>query len=163
VKPTKKPVVQALGAQWIARPVPSHPMSEINDINRELIDEFRANDGQVGGMFAGWPVLLLTTTGAKSGLPRTHPVVYTVDGDRRVVIASKGGAPHHPHWYLNLVANPEVTVEVPGETYQARAEVPEGAERERLFRQQADLMPNFDDYAGKTDREIPVVVLEKIS
>jgi deazaflavin-dependent oxidoreductase (nitroreductase family) len=137
-------------------------MSDTNDFNRDLIEQFRANDGKVGGGFEGWPLLLLTTTGAKTGLPRTSPVVHTVDGDRRVIIASKGGAPHHPHWYLNLVANPEVTVEVPGETYQARAVVAEGEERDRLFRQQADLMPNFDEYQKSTDRQIPVVILERV-
>ncbi len=138
-------------------------MSEVNDFNKTVIDEFRANDGKMSGGFEGWPLLLLTTTGAKSGLARTSPVVFSTDGDRRVIIASKGGAPHHPHWYLNLVAHPEVTVEVPGETYRARAVVAEGAERDRLYRQQADLMPNFTEYAGKTTREIPVVVLEPIS
>jgi deazaflavin-dependent oxidoreductase (nitroreductase family) len=137
-------------------------MSNPNPMNQDLIDEFRANDGKVSGMFDGWPLLLLTTTGAKSGLARTSPVVFTVDGDRRVIIASKGGAPHHPHWFLNLRANPEVTVEVPGESYRARAVIAEGAERDRLFRQQADQMPNFDDYASKTTREIPVVVLERV-
>jgi deazaflavin-dependent oxidoreductase (nitroreductase family) len=132
----------------------------MSDFNTNVIEEFRANDGKVTGMFEGWPLLLLTTTGAKSGLARTTPVVFSLDDGRRVVIASKAGAPHHPHWYLNLVANPEVTVEVPGETYRARAVVAEGAERDRLFQQQADLMPNFADYAEKTTREIPVVILE---
>src|SRR5579871_4650428 len=103
--------------------------SEMNDFNQQLIDEFRANDGKVGGQFEGWPLLLLTTTGAKSGLQRTTPVVHSTDDGRHVIIASKAGAPHDPHWYLNLVANPEVTVEVPGETYQARAVAAEGAER----------------------------------
>jgi deazaflavin-dependent oxidoreductase (nitroreductase family) len=138
-------------------------MSEANDFNTTLIDEFRANDGKVGGGFEGWPLLLLTTTGAKSGLARTSPVVFSTDDGRRVIIASKAGAPHHPHWYLNLVANPEVTVEVPGETYQARAVVAEGAERDRLYQQQAEQMPNFAEYAEKTTREIPVVVLEPIA
>jgi len=134
----------------------------MNDFNKNVIEEFRANDGKVTGMFEGWPMLLLTTTGAKSGLARTSPVVFSVDDGRRVVIASKGGAPHHPHWYLNLVANPEVTVEVPGETYRARAVVAEGAERERLYQQQAALMPNFTEYQEKTTREIPVVILEPV-
>jgi deazaflavin-dependent oxidoreductase (nitroreductase family) len=137
-------------------------MSEVNDFNKDVVDEFRANDGKVGGMFEGWPLLLLTTTGAKTGQRRTSPVVYTVDDGHRVIIASKAGAPHHPHWYLNLVANPEVTVEVPGETYRARAVVAEGAERDRLYAQQAEQMPNFSDYAQKTDRQIPVVILEPI-
>jgi deazaflavin-dependent oxidoreductase (nitroreductase family) len=138
-------------------------MSDFNDFNRGLIDEFRANGGKVGGGFADSPLLLLTTTGAKSGKERVNPVVYTTDGDRTIVIASKGGAPASPDWYHNLVANPEVTVEIPGETFKARASVAQGAERERLFRAQADLMPNFDEYAAKTERVIPVVVLERIS
>jgi deazaflavin-dependent oxidoreductase (nitroreductase family) len=137
-------------------------MSEVNDFNRNVIDEFRAHDGKVSGMFEGWPLLLLTTTGAKTGQQRTTPVVYTVDDGRRVVIASKAGAPHHPHWYLNLVVNPEVTVEVPGETYRARAVIASGAERDRLYAQQAAQMPNFTEYAQKTERQIPVVILEPI-
>ncbi len=106
-------------------------------------------------------MLLLTTTGAKSGTQRTTPVVYTRDGDRIVVIASKGGAPKSPAWYHNLVANPVVTVELPGETFAARAIVQSGAERERLFQAQAAQMPNFADYARKTTRVIPVVALER--
>ena len=136
-------------------------MSEVNDFNKDVVEQFRANDGQVKG-FEGWPMLLLTTTGAKTGQRRTSPVVFTVDDGRRVIIASKAGAPHHPHWYLNLVANPEVTVEVPGETYQARAVVAEGPERDRLYAQQAAQMPNFTEYQQKTDRQIPVVILEPI-
>jgi deazaflavin-dependent oxidoreductase (nitroreductase family) len=135
---------------------------ELNAFNQQIIDEFRANGGKVTGMFAGAPLMLLTHIGAKSGLPRTSPLVHTRDGDRLVIIASKAGSPKHPHWYLNILANPEVTVELPGETYQARAIVTEGEERARLYRAQADLMPNFDEYAAKTDREIPVVVLERI-
>ena len=135
----------------------------INAFNKSIIDEFRANDGKVTGQFANSDLLLLTTTGAKSGLARTTPVVFSVDEGRRVIIASKAGAPHHPHWFLNLTANPEVTVEVPGETYRARAVVAEGAERERLYRQQAAQMPNFAEYQKATSREIPVVVLEPIA
>ena len=136
-------------------------MATVNDFNRNLIEQFRSNNGKVTGVFENAPLVLLTTTGAKSGQQRTSPVVYTRDGEDLVVIASKGGAPAHPHWYLNLVANPEVTVELPGETYRAHARIAEGEERNRLYRAQADLMPNFDDYQRKTDREIPVVVLER--
>jgi deazaflavin-dependent oxidoreductase (nitroreductase family) len=134
----------------------------MNDFNQQVIDEFRANDGQVGGQFEGWPMLLLTTTGAKTGQARTSPVVHTVDGDRVVIIASKAGAPHHPHWFLNLKANPEVTVEVAGDAYQARAVEVTGDERDRLYKQMADQMPNFYEYEQATDRVIPVVVLERI-
>lgn len=134
-----------------------------NDFNRNLIDEFRANGGKTSGPFADAPLVLITTTGAKSGKERTTPLVHTTDGDKVVIIASKAGAPAHPHWYLNILANPEVTVELPGETFRARATaITEGPERDRLYRAQADLMPNFDEYEQLTDRKIPVVVLERI-
>lgn len=136
--------------------------NDINAFNKALIEEFRANNGKVSGMFAQAPLLLLNHTGAKSGQQRTSPLVYSRDGDRIVIIASKAGAPTHPHWYLNIVANPSVTVELPGEKFAARAVITSGDERARLYRAQADLMPNFDEYAAKTDREIPVVVLERV-
>ena len=135
--------------------------NDVNDFNRALIEEFRANEGKVTGPFAEAPLLLLTTTGAKSGKERINPLVYTRDGDRLVIAASKGGAPSHPDWYRNLSANPQVTVELPGDTFRAHARVAEGEERDRLYRAQAELMPNFDEYAAKTDRLIPVVVLER--
>ena len=135
---------------------------DFNSFNKALIAEFREHDGAVSGPFAGAPLLLLTTTGAKTGSPRTTPLVHTRDGDRIVIIASKGGAPSHPDWYRNLSVNPEVTVELPGERFRARARVADGDERDRLYRAQADLMPNFDEYQAKTDRTIPVVVLERI-
>ena len=134
-----------------------------NAFNQALIAEFRENDGAVSGSFAGVPLLLLTTTGAKSGAARTTPLVHTRDGDRIVVIASKGGAPSHPDWYRNLSVNPQVTVELPGESFRAHARVAAGDERERLYRAQADVMPNFDEYAAKTDRLIPVIVLERVA
>ena len=136
-------------------------MTDWNEFNRTVIDEFRQNGGKVGGDFKGAPMILITHTGAKSGTTYTTPLVYTRDGDRYVIIASKGGAPAHPHWFRNLVANPDVTVEVGTERFPARARVAEGEERARLYRAQADLMPNFDDYAKATSREIPVVVLER--
>src|SRR6476660_7351774 len=136
---------------------------DLNDFNRKVIDEFRANDGVVTGAFAGSPMVLLTTTGAKTGKERVIPLVHTRDGDRVVVIASKGGAPAHPHWYLNVLANPEVTVELPGETFRARATaLADGPEHDRLDRAQADVMPNFAEYQEKAERTIPVVVLERI-
>jgi deazaflavin-dependent oxidoreductase (nitroreductase family) len=136
--------------------------SERNSFNENLIGEFRANGGKVGGPFANSPMVLLTTTGAKSGQPRTMPLVYTRDGDRFVVIASKGGAPTNPDWYRNLVVNPEVTVEIGTETFQARATTAEEPERTRLYDQQAALMPGFAEYQQKTTRQIPVVVLERL-
>lgn len=132
-----------------------------SDFNLQIIDEFRANSGETFGMFKGRPLLLLTTTGAKSGEQRTTPLVYTRDGDRYVIIASKGGAPTHPAWFLNIRANPEVTLEVGEEKFAARASVPDGAERDRLYAQQASTMPAFNEYQEKTSRRIPVVVLER--
>ena len=130
-------------------------------MNDPVIAEFRANGGQVPSR--RWPVLLLTTTGAKSGRPYTTPLNYSTDGDRLVVIASKGGAPAHPDWYRNLVAHPEVTIELGGETFRARARAAEEPERARLYDQQVAQMPFFDDYRQRvTARQIPVVVFERI-
>jgi deazaflavin-dependent oxidoreductase (nitroreductase family) len=137
-------------------------MADPNDFNQNLIEEYRATAGNVTGVFAGRPLMLLTTTGARSGQPRTAPLVYTTDGDDFVVIASKGGAPTNPDWYHNLRANPLVSVELGPDTFQARARVTEGEERERLYDAQAALMPAFADYQRKSTREIPVVVLERI-
>jgi deazaflavin-dependent oxidoreductase (nitroreductase family) len=133
----------------------------MNDFNQAVIEEFRANEGRVGGPFEGAPVLLLTSTGARSGEQRTAPVVYLRDGDRMVIFASKGGAPTNPAWYHNLRANPAATVEVGNETTGVNAVVTEGEERERLFDRQAELFPQFADYARKTTRKIPVVALER--
>lgn len=132
-----------------------------SNFNQQIIDEFRANGGKVGGMFEGAPMLLLTTTGAKSGQPRVSPLVYSTDGDRMVIMASKGGAPTNPDWFHNLRANPEVTLEVGTETFPARASVPDGEERQRLWDQMVAQMPGFADYQRNTTREIPVVVLER--
>ena len=131
--------------------------------NRDLVNEYRANGGTVTGPFAGRPLLLLTTTGARSGEPRTTPLVYTTDGERLVIIASKGGAPSHPAWYHNLTANPEATVELGTERFQVRAEVAQGDERDRLFEAQAAQMPNFAEYQRKTSRRIPVVTLQRVT
>lgn len=128
--------------------------------NRQVIDQFRANGGKVGN--GKTPHLLLTTTGAKSGLTRVNPLHYSTDGERLVVIASKGGSATHPDWYYNLVAHPEVTVEVGTERYRARASVAEGQERERLYNQHAALMPHFVGFQKKTKRQIPIIILEKI-
>lgn len=131
-----------------------------SNFNQHVIDEFRANDGVVSGR--GSSLLLLTATGAKSGRQHTTPLAYTRDGDRYIILASKGGAPTNPAWYHNLVAHPEVTVEVGGETFQSRASVAEGAERERLFNQMAAKMPGFADYQRNTTRQIPVILLTRI-
>jgi deazaflavin-dependent oxidoreductase (nitroreductase family) len=136
---------------------------DFNAFNAALIDEFRSNGGTVTGMFGGAPLVLITTTGAKSAKQRTTPIVYTTDerGDV-VIIASKGGAPTSPDWFHNLVANPDVTVELPTEKFEARARVAEEPEREQLYRAQAALMPNFAEYEKATTRKIPVVVLERV-
>ncbi|MGD9750597.1 MAG: nitroreductase family deazaflavin-dependent oxidoreductase [Acidimicrobiia bacterium] len=131
-------------------------------INEAVIAEFRANGGQCGGAFAGNPMVLLTTTGARTGLARTSPVTYTTDEDRIVLIASKAGADHHPAWYHNLVANPRVTVEVGTERFEADARVAAEPERSRLFDARVAVMPRFGGYREQTDREIPVVVLERL-
>jgi deazaflavin-dependent oxidoreductase (nitroreductase family) len=131
------------------------------DFNLAIIKEFRENGGETFGPFKGRPLLLLTTKGAKSGNELTVPVVYTRDGDRYVIIASMGGAPKSPAWYHNLVANPEVTLEVGTEKFQAKASVAQGAERERLYAAQAATMPAFTEYQQKTTRVIPVVALTR--
>ena len=138
-------------------------LSDYNNFNQQIIAEFRANDGKVGGQFEGAPMLLLTTTGAKSGQPRTSPMVYTTDGDRLIVIASKGGAPTNPDWFHNLVANPLVTIERGTEQFQARATVPESAERDRLFNQVTAMMPGFAEYQRNTTRQIPVVIFNTLA
>ena len=135
-------------------------MTDWNDFNRPVSEEFRANDGVVGGTCAGAPMILVNHRGAKSRTPYTAPLVYTRDGENYVIIASKGGAPEDPQWFHNLQAHPDVTIEVGADTFEVRARVAEGEERARLYRAQADLMPNFDEYAKATTREIPVVVLE---
>ena len=134
-------------------------MSEFDEFNRRTIDEFRANGGKVGGMFEGKTLLLLHTKGAKSGQERINPVAYVRDGDSFVVIASKGGAPTNPDWYYNLVASPDLTVEVGTEKVQVHAKVAEEPERTRLYNKMVETMPGFDDYRRKTARKIPVIVL----
>jgi deazaflavin-dependent oxidoreductase (nitroreductase family) len=132
---------------------------DMEEFNRGVIEEFRANDGKVGGPFEGAPVLLLTTVGAKSGEHRTTPVMYLPDGERMIIFASLGGAPNNPAWYHNLVANPSTTVEVGRDKVEVDAVVTSGEERDRLFDEQAALYPQFADYAQKTTRQIPVVAL----
>jgi deazaflavin-dependent oxidoreductase (nitroreductase family) len=129
------------------------------DFNANIIEEFHANEGRVGGMFEGVPLLLLHHTGAKSGKSRVNPLAYQADDGRYVVFASKGGAPTHPDWYHNLKAQPNVTIEVGPDTIDVLASEASGEERERLFRTQAERVPQFGEYEQKTDRVIPVIVL----
>jgi deazaflavin-dependent oxidoreductase (nitroreductase family) len=137
-------------------------VTDSNEWNKAIIKEFRANEGKVGGQFADTPLLLLHTTGAKSGLERVNPVAYVVDGDRYVVVASKGGAPTNPDWYHNLVANPEVSAEVGTEQFQALATVAEEPERTQLFEKMATRNPGFAEYQRNTTRIIPVVILTRL-
>jgi deazaflavin-dependent oxidoreductase (nitroreductase family) len=131
------------------------------DFNRRVIEEFRANEGKVGGMFEGANMVLMTTTGAKSGQPRLNPVVFMPDGDRIVVIASNGGADTHPSWYHNLKANPDLVVEVGTDKYDAIATEIKGEERDSLYARMVAIMPGFGEYQAKTERKIPVLELSR--
>lgn len=134
---------------------------DMNDFNQQVIAEFRANSGKVGGPFDGAPMVLVTHRGARSGIERTTPLMYLPAGDDVVIFASKAGAPDNPAWFHNLVANPDATAEVGSETYAVRARVAEGSERDDLWTRQKTAFPQFQEYEDATDRVIPVVVLER--
>lgn len=136
-------------------------MTDFNDWNQKIIEEFRSAGGKVGGQFEGAPVLLLTSTGARSGKEYTMPMMYLVDGDRYVVFASKAGAPTNPDWYHNLVAHPRASVEVGTETFKVDAEVAAREERGRLYATQSERYPGFAEYQEKTTRVIPAVILTR--
>jgi len=138
-------------------------MSESENLfGEEHVRRYRETGGEVGHDWReGSTVLLLTTTGRKSGNPTTTPLIYAEDGDRYVIVASKGGAPEHPGWYENLAKTPDVELQVGPDVFPARARTAEGDERERLWRKANEVWPHYDEYATKTDREIPVVVLER--
>lgn len=137
-------------------------MVDMNAMNKPVIEEFRANNGKVGGNFEGANLVLITTTGAKTGQPRTVPLVYTKDADRVIIIASFGGAEHHPPWFVNLSKTPAVHVELPGgEAWDGTATVLAEPERTDLFKKMAGVMPFFNDYQAKTDRVIPVIALSR--
>jgi deazaflavin-dependent oxidoreductase (nitroreductase family) len=143
--------------------MPEFNEKAMQQFNQGLIKEFRENGGKaVSGPFVNAPLLLLTTTGAKSGKPFTTPLVYTKDGDRIVIIASKGGFPTNPAWFHNLKAHPTVTLELGKEKFQAKATITKDPERQRLFDAQAKVMPNFSEYQKNTTRQIPVIVLERM-
>jgi deazaflavin-dependent oxidoreductase (nitroreductase family) len=130
---------------------------------QEHIDRYQETDGEEGHLWRkGSTVLLLTTTGRKTGNPTTTPLIYDLDGDNPVIVASKGGAPEHPGWYRNLQKHPEAEVQIKGEKFRVRARDAEGAERDRLWKQMNRMWPDYDAYQTKTDRQIPVVVLERI-
>ncbi|NYT95881.1 nitroreductase family deazaflavin-dependent oxidoreductase [Salinispora sp. H7-4] len=135
----------------------------MDDWNKKIIKEFRENNGQVGGQFAGAPLLLLHTVGARSGQPRLNPVMYQKLDHGYAVFASKAGAPSHPDWYHNLRAHPQVKAEIGTDTFNLVARVAAGDERERIWSAQKEAFPGFAEYEAKTDREIPVVVLEAAS
>jgi deazaflavin-dependent oxidoreductase (nitroreductase family) len=137
-------------------------MSDPNDWNTHVIEEFRANGGKVGGNFEGAPLLLLHTTGARSGQERVNPTMYQDLGGPVAVFASKAGAPTHPDWYHNLTAHPEVSAEIGTDTRRFRARTAAGDERDRIWARQKQDYPGFADYEAKTAREIPVVVLEPV-
>ena len=133
--------------------------TSMNDFNAQIIEEFHANDGRVGGMFEGSTLLLLHHVGARTGTQRINPLMYSRDGDRYVIFASKAGAPTNPDWYHNLKANPNVSIEVGTDTIDVVASEATGEDRARLFQAQTERSPQFAEYQSKTDRVIPVVVL----
>jgi deazaflavin-dependent oxidoreductase (nitroreductase family) len=134
-------------------------MAVASEWNRKVVAEFRANAGRVGGPFEGAPVLLLHTTGRKSGTDWVNPMMYLAQDGRTFVFASKGGAPDNPDWYRNLVANPQVTVELGAQTFPATAVPVTGPERDAIYAEQARRYPGFAEYQAKTHRVIPVVEL----
>jgi len=133
----------------------------MSDWNKKVIEEFRANEGKVGGNFANMKLLLLHTTGAKTDLERVNPLVCMADGERFVIIASKAGAPSHPDWYYNIIANSSVSVEVGTEQFKAKATVVEEPERTELYDKIASINTFFDEYRQKTTRIIPVIALTR--
>lgn len=138
-------------------------MPELNDWNTQIIEEFRSNEGRLGGQFEGSPMLLLTTTGAKTGQKRVNPMMYLSEDGFTYVFASKAGAPTNPDWYHNLVANPQVGVEIGTETFEATARVLSGEQRDEVYARQVKLYPGFGEYQEKTTRVIPVVALDRVS
>ena len=135
---------------------------DMNEFNKSVIDEFRANEGKMTGHFADAPLLLLTTTGAKSGLTRVNPLAYVTDGDRHIIIASFAGAPTSPPWYFNLLADPKVGVEVAGDQFTAKAEVVNEPKRTELYARMVETMSVFAEYQEKTTRVIPVIALTRV-
>ena len=129
---------------------------------QEHVRRYRETDGEVGYLWNGAPIALLTTTGRRTGDPTTTPLIFGRDGDNVVLIASQGGAPEHPGWYRNLAKQPEVELQVKGDHLRGRARTAAGDERERLWRQMAEIWPHYDEYATRTEREIPVVVVEPL-
>jgi deazaflavin-dependent oxidoreductase (nitroreductase family) len=140
---------------------PGYIQPDLSMVGEAHIRRYRETDGEVGYLWNGAPCLILTTTGRKTGHPRDSALIFGRDADRYIVVASKGGAPEHPHWYRNLTANPKVQVQVKGERFTATARRAEGEERERLWKVMTAVWPSYDEYARRTTRTIPVVVLER--
>lgn len=136
-------------------------MSSMSDWNTTIIEEFRANDGRVGGPFEGAPMILIHHIGARTGTERVSPLVYFPDGERMIIMASKGGAPTNPDWYHNLKAHPRITVEVGTETFPVDVVEVTGDEREALWARVVDKMPGFGEYQSKVTRRIPVLALTR--
>ncbi len=134
----------------------------MNDFNQKIIEEFRANGGVVGGNFAGATLVLLTTTGARTGKRTTSPTMYLKDGDRYIIIASNGGGDRHPAWYHNLLATPQATAEIGTETFEVKASVIEGEERDELYARVVEIAPAFAQYEAMTTRRIPVLALHRV-
>jgi deazaflavin-dependent oxidoreductase (nitroreductase family) len=137
-------------------------MPEVSQWNRRIVEEFRANEGRVGGGFEGRPLLLLHHTGARSGVERVNPLAYQKVGGSYAVFGSKGGAPTNPDWYYNLIANPRARIEVGTETIDVVARIPGPEERERIWEEQKRVMPGFAEYERRTSRQIPVVILDPV-
>jgi len=139
-------------------------MSDFRGWNQKIVDEFRSNEGRVGGPFEGAPMIIIHTKGRKSGKDYENPLVYLKVGDAYAIFGSKGGAPEHPEWYQNIVANPEIEAEIGAERFKVRARELKGDEREPIWTKQKKLMPGFAEYEQKAQgiREIPVILLERI-
>lgn len=142
---------------------PGYQQPDITLLGEEHVRRYRETDGEVGYIWNGVPTLLLTTTGRKTGEPRTSALIFGRDGDDYLVIASMGGAPRHPQWYLNLQADPRATIQVKGDVIEVEAHTAPPEEKPRLWRIMADQWPNYDVYQTRTDREIPVVVLRPVA
>ena len=134
---------------------------DMHEMNQQIIAEYREKAGKLGGMFEGAPMLLLHTTGARSGAERINPLMFQPVGDTWAVFASKGGAPSHPDWYYNVLANSEASIELGSETVAVRARVADGAEHDGLWSTQKERVPQFADYEKTANRKIPVIVLER--
>lgn len=138
------------------------PTTDISLLGEEHVRVYRESGGEKGYIWNGAPILLLTTKGRKSGQPRTIPIIFTQYGDAWVIIASKGGSPTHPKWYLNILDDPHVQVQVKADVFEARARTAESPEREQIWAEAVKTWPNYDIYQSRTDRQIPVVVIEPV-